>query len=336
VSTRLVLLLKKIGLCVLFCALLAIYIQQQPLHKPFVGIPTAAVTHAYSNLQPSPAPPVAGQLATVSRTGAQDWGKAFYSANDYFDFVSRAAGSAVAGDGRAAFYISEAVRKCSAIVALYGRTSDPEAAFNAEWNDRPHAPAWVVDKARNDFRLCSGFLKGNAFKDLPQRAGGYDGKYWLDQAYNDGDPLAQIVHAAGELGKAHSPNSSTGDVALLQSAQTDVNNAVASADPKALFKIGTLISNGHGIDRIQGFAVSLAACDLGYDCAAASSNDEIFGACVLSSSCAPGLAFSDIVVQAIGDDGYAQAYSRAQQIEDALKRGDMNAVQAFVQLRHPT
>jgi hypothetical protein len=331
-----VLLIKKIGLCVLFCALLVIYIQQWLLHKSLMAIPTATVTHAYSNVPPARAGPAAGQSAPVSRSPIQDWGKAFYSANDYFDFVISATKSAVDGDGRAAFYISEAVSKCSLIVALYGRTSDPEAAFNAEWNDRPHAPVWVVDKARNDFRLCSGFLKGNAFKDLPERAGGYDGKYWLDQAYNDGDPLAQIVHAAGQLGKANSPNSSTGDVALIQAAQTDINNAVASADPKALFKIGTLISNGHGMDPIQGFAVSLAACDLGYDCAAASSNDDIFGACVLSSSCAPGLSFSDIVVQSVGEVGYAEAYSRAQQFEDALRRGDMNAVQTFVQLRHPT
>jgi hypothetical protein len=48
----------------------------------------------------------------------------------------------------------------------------------------------------------------------------------------------------------------------------DIDSAVASGNPDALFQAGTILSNGYGIDALQGFALSIAACDLGYDCSA--------------------------------------------------------------------
>jgi hypothetical protein len=43
-------------------------------------------------------------------------------------------------------------------------------------------------------------------------------------------------------------------------------------------------------------------------------------------------AYTDVVTQGIGADGYAKVYARAQQIEDAVARGDDAALQQFVQM----
>ena len=75
----------------------------------------------------------------------------------------------------------------------------------------------------------------------------------------------------------------------------------------------------------------IAACNLGYDCTA--NNEFAFGACVAANACQQGEIYTDKIRNAIGDSEYAKAYSRAQQLEDALARNDMGAVQQFVQLK---
>lgn len=118
----------------------------------------------------------------------------------------------------------------------------------------------------------------------------------------------------------------------LDSAQQSINSAIASRDPTALFQVGQLLSDGHASsDPLQGFALSIAACNLGYDCSA--NNAELFHGCATEGQCPPGMSYADIIRKAAGDEGYAQAYARAQQIQDAMARDDTNALQQFVQLK---
>jgi hypothetical protein len=246
----------------------------------------------------------------------QNWSKKFQLSKDYFEFVSSAAKPALDGDGYAALYISRALQSCLLMKATYGKEPDPEVALNeglASMNE-----ASVVDSQRRTFQLCKGFFKGDAFAGLPERSGGYDhSKFWMDQAYRDNNPIAQTIHAATAKGTE---------------VQTDVNNAVASGDPEALFRAGMLISDGHGRDSLQGFALSIAACDLGYDCSAGT-NPDYFGPCVATGDCNPGTTFQDVVVNSVGSSGYADAYARAQEIETALSSGDTVSLQKFAQLR---
>jgi hypothetical protein len=108
--------------------------------------------------------------------------------------------------------------------------------------------------------------------------------------------------------------------------------AISGKDPGALFQVGQLLSDGHASsDPLQGFAVSIAACDLGYDCTA--NNTELFGDCAAQGACPPGINYSDVIKKVAGDTGYAQAYALAQQLEDAMNRGDAIAVQQFVRLK---
>jgi hypothetical protein len=249
------------------------------------------------------------------------WPKEFLASQDYFAFVSKAAKPALEGDGYAALYISKALLPCLLMKTLYGKAADPQAALNQELAGM--SDAWVADSKRHTFELCRGFFKGDAFASLPDRVGGYNSsRFWLDQAYHDNNPIAQSLHAGRALG-------TSGDVS---NAQADINEAVASGDPEALFRVGTILSNGHGQDALQGFAWSIAACDLGYDCSA-ETNPDYFGSCVAAGTCNPGTRFQDIVVNAVGASGYANAYARAQEIETALSRGDTLSLQEFAQLR---
>jgi hypothetical protein len=268
-------------------------------------------------------------------TAPIDWTNKYKQTVDYFDFVSNAATRALSGDGRAALYISKALYKCSPIARQYATSANPEADFNAYWAEMTKAPQWILDKARKDFQACAGFIKGDAFASLPNREGGYNSiRFWTEQASASDDPLAQSMQAGTDVGKTIFERSSDANEKTMESAQLLINNAVASRDPAAMFKVGQILSDGHASnDPLQGIAMSIAACNLGYDCTAG--NSEIFGECVAQGECSPGANYSDLVKKAVGEEGYVKAYLRAQQIEDAMTRGDASTVEELVKL-NPT
>jgi hypothetical protein len=289
------------------------------------------ITQDYSTTHPTK------KIRLTDRTTV-DWKNEFRTSTDYFPLLAKAAKAGLKGDGRAAYYVSQKWLECESFARQYGSAEHPEEKFNEEMKSHVYAPPESIAKDRKRFQECSGFYKLNdpkgndVFADLPNREGGYRSvQFWMDLAYHNNDPVAQTVHAALAV-SATSPNSA----GQIQVAQTDLNRAIASGDPDALFYAGMIITNGLSTDPIEGFALSLAACDLGHDCTAANSSgtDVPFGDCVAAGTCAPGTVFADWVTKSIGAERYAQAYARAQQVEDALARDDSNALQQFAKLKN--
>jgi hypothetical protein len=288
-----------------------------------------SVMQDYSTTQPI-------KKVMLTNHPAVDWKREFQSSTDYFPLIAKAAKAGLKGDGRAAYYVSRKWLECASFAHQYGSAEHPEEKFNEDMSKFAYAPPELIEKKRRQFQECSGFYKPNhpngndVFADLPNREGGYkSAQFWMDLAYQNNDPVAQTVHAASAVSSTL-PNSGQ-----IQVAQADLNHAIASGDPDALFNAGIVITNGLYTDRIQGFALSLAACDLGHDCTAANSSgsDFPFGECVVMGTCAPGTVFSDWVTKNIGAEGYAQAYARAQQIQNALAQGNTSALQQFAKLK---
>lgn len=262
-----------------------------------------------------------------------NWAKEYNASTDYFKFVSNAAQNAFDGDGGASLYISKALYVCLPIARQFANSADPEAAFSAHWANATKAPQWVVDQARKDFDRCKEFIKGDAFSALPARPGGYNSSsYWMAHAIKDQNPVALALQAGTDIADSMNGQSGTASEKSIETAQIAINKAVTSGDPAALFQVGQLLSDG-GVNSnpLQGFAVSIAACDLGYDCTA--NNAELFGGCAAEGMCPPGTSYSDVIKKAVGEDGYAKAYAIAQQLEYAITRGDITAVKQFVQLK---
>jgi hypothetical protein len=156
-------------------------------------------------------------------------------------------------------------------------------------------------------------------------------RFWNDLAYQENNPVAMTQHAAGQSGII----TGTADNSKIEIAQSDIDKAAASGDPEALFLVGGLLADGRvGKDPLNGFAVMIAACNLGYDCT--TNNEFAFGACAAANMCAQGEIYTDKIRETIGEADFARAYSRAQQFQDALARGDTSAVQQFVQLKRAT
>ena len=249
-------------------------------------------------------------------------------AKDDFEFVANSAKKALNGDGKAALEIGDVLVKCEPIKIQYRDKPDPQAAFENELIGK-NLPQWAIEHVRARFLECRNFIHGNPFAGLPDRPGGYESmRFWNDLAYQENNPVALTQHAAAQTGIV----TGSADNSKIQAAQTDINKGAATGDPEALFRIGFLLADGRvGQDPLNGFAAMIAACNLGYDCTA--NNEFAFGACVAANACQQGEIYTDKIRNAIGDSEYAKAYSRAQQLEDALARNDMGAVQQFVQLK---
>jgi hypothetical protein len=255
-----------------------------------------------------------------------DWATRYYTTDDYFDFVSRAAPAALAGDDRAALYTSWALTKCLAPMGNYQASADPEADFNAKLTGGPHLPKWAIEKRRREFHRCVGFAKGDAFSHLPIRPQGSAlPSYWMNQAYNDRDPLAVAYHADDELARGPA-----GDEAAA--VQLDLEEAVASGDAPAIFHVGEMFLFAgirYRANPAVGAALIVAACDLGYDCSVNNPALDFYLICASTGGCRPGFTYLDGLRQILGENRYAEARSRARQFEEALAAGDQTALNSF-------
>ncbi len=270
-----------------------------------------------------------------SRGAGADWASLFASSRDYFAFVKRAAYAAFRGDGAAALYVSRALDVCHLQVALYGSRPNPKVAFQTWLSAQTHTPELAVAIQQRDFDLCKGFFKGNAFADLPPPSRGsyLSALFWRNLAYQDDNPIAEVIHTTMQFHGVGNPGGTQGQQTVAV-AQTVFVSAIASGNPEAIFRIGSFLVNGaHTSDEIRAFAVALAGCNLGFDCSG--DNPAIFGNCVAGfGACPTGEDYSDIVTKAVGISGYSKAYAMAQELTEAISEGDVATIRKFVQLKN--
>ncbi|MDE2449304.1 MAG: hypothetical protein KGO22_10055 [Gammaproteobacteria bacterium] len=272
----------------------------------------------------APAPAKPGKVDSSASIAEPKWSAEFASSADLFAFTKKAAVPAFHGDGTAALYVARALEICQLQVVLYGHASDPQGAFEAWLSEQQYMPEAEAAKSRHNFDLCRGFFGGNAFASLPPKKGNYEAfSYWLNAASSDGNPVAEVIHVGNEL-------PAVGNGQNHRDAQAVLISAVSTGDPEAVFRTGYFLLNGHGGNSIDAYALTIAGCDLGYNCSA--NNSFIFGDCARLGICSPGLTFQDKIAQQIGPGGYAKAYELAQQLEAAIADGDTTAISKVVYL----
>lgn len=263
-----------------------------------------------------------------------DWGTLFASSNDYFLFVKGAEYAALHSDGAAALYISRALQVCELEVYMYGGKPDPKAAFQEWLSAQAHMPEFAVAIQERNFNLCNGFFKANAFAGLPPLSHGsyLSASLWRDLAYKDGNPVAEVMHAAMQFPGLGVPSGPQGRQ-MVEEAQKTFVGAIASGDPEAVFRVGFFLVDGARTpDEVRAFAIALTGCNLGYDCS--SDNHLIFGDCVAAMACQTGETYADVVTKAVGISGYSKAYAMAQELTEAIREGDVATIRGFVQLKN--
>jgi hypothetical protein len=269
----------------------------------------------------------------VNNVSARTWAARFRTSSDYFDFIVNAADSAYAGDGRAAFYVGKALLSCALVMKLYSGVGDPQTKFATDLMTLQYAPQWVRDQRTDEFHRCFRLVHADPFDHLPARADGYPSRYWFDQAVADQDPVAEVTRATDEISRAGAQNSGELNAETIDRVQDGIVAAVKSKDPDAIFRVGMLLSNASfSSDPMNGAALALAACDLGYDCSAQNS-ENVFSTCRTSGACPADANFADYLQQSLGPEKYAEAFARAQEFKEALARNDDPGIRAFTHIK---
>ncbi|MEO7206599.1 MAG: hypothetical protein ABI356_09585 [Steroidobacteraceae bacterium] len=257
----------------------------------------------------------------------------YYQTTNLLPFVKRAAFDAVINhDGRAAYYVGEALRGCALV--LLQIIQDP--AFANNFDDEyakmaPKAPDWARVKARREFDRCAPLATADTFAALPSRQNGY-GKaaFWSELALSENDPLAKAHQAYSiVIGSTGKP---ANGAFLLQQAQQYLDDVAKSGDTSALFLAGQLLSSGQGSSNpLRGVAISLAACDLGYDCSANNPANSFY-ACKESGGCPADADYSFYMQTTLGARDFATAYSISQTFKDLLARQDWDGLASLMKL----
>jgi hypothetical protein len=263
-----------------------------------------------------------------------EWNARFRASDDYAEFIRSAISAAMNGDGRAAWYIQRALSSCAYVVHAYRGSADPEAQLQQELQSMPNAPQWARNDSEKKTRRCLGLAQTAPFASLPKREGGYPSAYWGAKALAAGDPLAQEQAAADAIATISTAKdmAETEKTKQLQLVETDLRNAIQTGDPDALYYAGSLLANGrYSSNPLDGVAVSLAACDLGHDCSAANP-DNPWANCKVNGSCPADADYAYYMQQSLGPETYAHVYSRAQEIEQAIRSGDFDTVLANLKI----
>jgi hypothetical protein len=300
----------------------------QPLAASNGGAVSHKITDGSSPLQDIAA-------AASSKPVTNQWGAKFGAANDYRAFIADALPAALAGDGRAALYIGDAISRCALVVKTYRGSDDPEAQLNQELAAMTPAPQWTKDLQATQTRRCLALAKRDPFAELPAVEGGYTSKYWAAQALADGDALAQARAAAAMLTDiAGTQGMSDNDrTAKLKATDENLRAAVESGDPDGLYAAGMLLADGrYSADPLNGIAVELAACDLGHDCSA-KNPDNVFSTCAVSGACPADADLAYYLQKSLDPDQYSKAYALSQTIQNAARQGDWDTVMGYLKVR---
>jgi hypothetical protein len=255
----------------------------------------------------------------------------FRSSKDHLQFVRSALPAAIHGDGRAAWYIAQAVSQCALTVKEYKGSSDPEAQLQQALDRMSGAPQWRRDLLSQRTRRCVGLAQSDPFEALPPRADGYPSAYWYDSAVQDGEPLALQRKASIEINEIMGAHNMTDaeKTNQLTNASADLRTAVESGDPDVLFQAGILLMDGRLTSTPEtGIAISLAACELGSSNCTSDNPESPLYNCQFSGQCTAGSDYVTVIQHDLGPQDYARVYSQAQQIEQLARAGDWVAISA--------
>jgi len=196
----------------------------------------------------------ASDQSSVRKADSADWRNAFDHGAGVVEAFAAAAQAAESGDPRAVLIVRNYVAGCA---RFFGSTFQP-------WMDKPELlPSGGLENLMPDER-CSLIARAPEFADRSQEDK-LSRAYWERVAERVDEPLAASFRVGAGLAKLNSAQPE--ERAALQAAVTaDVRHVLRSGDATAWFDLGSHgAAQGAGGDPSYGLALTLAACDLGYE-----------------------------------------------------------------------
>lgn len=257
------------------------------------------------------------------------WAHGYYSADSLFTYATRVAKAAIAGDGRAQYFLSRTLEYCDSRITPIKRSGLTVDEY-LESTRLPYTTESMMQKNRREIERCRGFLHANplAKLSLPRKA--QTEKYWFAKAVQSKDPLALIDRAALAAGPTRA-NSAKKEKAVQKEVLDAAHAAIVSKEPAAISDVGRLFMSGRLArdPSFQGPAWLLAACELGYDCSA--NNPQLpYVSCDQTGACP---TLQDSLQQSLSGGQYGRVYAASQDIAYKVKHGDWSGLQQYLRTK---
>ncbi len=246
--------------------------------------------------------------ASGKRPVITDWRHAFDQGGDVVDAFSAAARAAEAGDSRALRAVHFHVGLCQ---KYFGIAHQP-------WMDLP-GPHEVggIEQIYPDER-CALIARAPEFAADTPGAEKLTPEYWERVAQRVDEPLSVSYRVADTLAQLDKAPADA-KPGLKSSIAADVRHILQSRDATAWFELGSrAIAPGANADPSYGIALTLAACDLGYDCVIPGGNGTVTQ------------TYQQRWKQSLPADMYEQGMARYSELRELMRAGDWAAVENFL------
>lgn len=274
-----------------------------------------------------------GNPAVGETKEPRDWMRSYHESADDFALARELLDAALLGDARAQYWLGQVLLRCEVYKRTLARYPEGTLATRVEsyLASSIKGPEHHRSKLRREALRCAGLFSEMPFAgyDLPDEAN--DFRYWSTLAVESGDPIAVIDRALRSKVNHRPSDDAERNRAFRAALMRDVRIAVSSRDPVALFTVGGIFSDpSFAADPQQGYAWTVVACELGYDCTTSNPN---WGGCVEAGTCVAGFSHADTLQRDLGATKYAQIYAQAQDIRYKLETDDWDGLQQYLRIK---
>lgn len=285
-------------------------------------------------VEKAPDPPDPAVLAALpvspnaKRTRAQ-WYEDTHRSTDIAKAVRDAAAAAEAGDDGAARAMTYIMLRC-ALPLRSIRSGGTREAYIAGYGKSNSAYAAHLQRI---YDQCAPLATAAGFEGWENVPGGKWGvKYWRDLSLELGNPATEAEVLAEDLMQAAASGTPEQRTKAQQKAHTFLKDILQKADGESWYVLGMRLGNSDlSSDISTGFALALAACEIGYDCSGDNERNDWY-ACRWLAGCTETIDLNEHIRAMTGPELYAKSYARSQQLVEMIQRGAWNEVEDFVKL----
>jgi hypothetical protein len=239
------------------------------------------------------------------------------SSQDYVGTVKEAAAAAEQGDDGAARELSVISSRCILVIRSV-RKGESKQSYLAALPFSSSTP--YVAHMEHIYDQCAPLAVAPELADWNANSptGKFNAGYWRKVALELQNPATRVENIAAEAG--HPPTAAADRKALLDRTRQVATEILRSQDGEAWYKLGMRLGNSDlAKDVTLGLALTIASCDMGYDCSGANERNQLnqcqwFDGCTGSEDVRQRL-------QSGNPQQYAKAYAKYQELKDLLRDG---------------
>lgn len=291
-------------------------------------LPDSTSTHP--GIQPvSTTSDIEPETGTLDHHAAPSWHQLLQQADDMAVFIRHASEAAQAGDAEAAWIVFESTLTCGLVLSTLEAGDDAIGEYLA-----PTGITHQDEQRARDMQRCRTLQDDPVFADWRNPdSQALNPRYWRERALSLGSTLAKSNAVMLLLADLSNPRSGADREATIETVRGYIKDIVRSNDARALFPLGLRLMNGDvSRDWRHGVAMSLAACDMGYDCGADSPGTPWGNCKYFPDSCPPDSTFRSSLQESLSAADFARVDALAEQFKEAHRRGMYEELAPFMAL----